>query len=178
MIEKTQINPLLLNHINTVFDDIGSQKKAMLFCLATFADCTDVLYEWGIMKDEEDEHALRIALMERDVDGDTLQAKYKLRYPLFVNEVEEDVWDEFHKWLVKNPKLGHCKNKITTVTKEGKDAFKELQLIKDFDISRFKASVEQYYVTSGDYSKALPKFLMENAKGEYEGYKEVKSKLI
>jgi hypothetical protein len=173
-----QINPKLLELIDSVFDNVDDQKKALLFALAIFSDTVDILYSWGIMKDEEDEHKLRLALMERDIDTDSLQAKYRLRYPLFVNEVEEDVWDEFHKWLVKNPKLGHCKNKITTVTKEGKDAFKELQLIKDFDISRFKASVEQYYVVSGDYSKALPKFLVENAKGEYEGFVKEKNDVL
>lgn len=177
MIEKTQINPKLLEYIESIFDNIYDQKKAIHFCVAVFLDSIDVLYEWGIMKDEQEEHKFRIALMERDIDTDSLQAKYKLRFPLFVNDVEEDVWDEFYKWLVKNPKLTSHKGRFSS-TLEGKKAFEELQLIKDFDIGRFKASVETYYNREGQYAKALPKFLVENAKGEYEGFKEVKSKLI
>ena len=177
MNEKIQINPKLLEHINTIFDDIASQKKAMLFCLATFADCTDVLYEWGIMQSEEDEHLMRISLMEKDIDTDSLQAKYKLRFPLFVTEVEEDVWDEFYKWLVKNPKLTAHKGRFSS-TLEGKKAFEELQLIKEFDKERFKASVETYYNREGQYAKALPKFLVENARGEYEGFVKEKNNVL
>jgi hypothetical protein len=173
-----QLNPKLLKLIDDVWQDADDKDAALLYAAAVQLGLVTTLYKWGIFKEDADEHKYRILLCKADIDTDSLQRKFILPEPLFVNEVEEDVWDEFHKWLVKNPKLVHCKNKITTVTKEGKDAFKELQLIKDFDISRFKASVEQYYVTSGDYSKALPKFLVENARGEYEGFREVKSKLI
>lgn len=177
MNEKTIINPKLLELIDKVFDDIGSQKKAMLFCLATFADCSDVLYEWGLLQDEGDEHKYRQALMIRDIESDSLQPKYSLRIPLFVNQLEEDMWDEFYKWLVKNPKLIAHKGRFSS-TLEGKKAFEELQLIKDFDISRFKASVELYYNREGQYAKALPKFLVENAKGEYEGFVKEKNDVL
>lgn len=177
MIEKTQLNPKLLEYINKIFDNLYDQKKAIHFCIATFLDSIDVLYEWGVMKDEEEEHKFRIALMERDVDTEGLQAKYKLKYPLFVNDVEEDVWDDFYKWLVKNPKLASHKGRFSS-TLEAKKAFEELQLIKDFNLDRFREAVTQYYLREGQYAKALPKFLVENAKGEYEGFREVKSKLI
>lgn len=177
MNEKTIINPKLLELINDVFDDIDSQKTALTYAACIELDTLDVLYQWGIFKDVSDEHKYRIALMEKDVDTYSLQSKYKLRFPLWVSEVEEDLYSEFYSWLVKNPKLVQHKGRFSN-TQEGKMAFKELQFIKDFDISRFKASVEHYYNREGQYAKALPKFLTENAKGEYEGFKETKSKLI
>lgn len=177
MSEKTIINPKLLELIDSIFDNVDDQKCALTYAACIELDTLDTLYNWGVFKDVSDEHKFRVALMERDIEGDTLQAKYKLRFPLFVNEVEEDMWDEFYKWLVKNPKLTVHKGRFSN-TQDGRDAFKELQLIKDFDISRFKASVETYYNREGQYAKALPKFLIENAKGEYEGFREIKSKLI
>lgn len=170
MNEKIQINPKLLEVIQDVFDTIEDQKKAMLFCLAIFSDTVDVLYEWNIIQNVEEEHKFRIALMEKDVDGDSLQAKYSLRFPLFVNEVGQDYYNDFLSWLVKNPKLVSHKGRFSN-TNEGRLAFRELSLIKDFDINRFKASTETYYNREGQYAKALPKFLTENAKGEYEGFK-------
>lgn len=173
-------NPKLIEYIHQHFDNLDDCEDCLLLCTCVELDNIEFLYRREIVKtyDEEQElfHKFRIMFMERNIDTDSLQAKYKLRFPLFVNEVEEDIYDEFYKWLVKNPKLVAHKGRFSN-TIEGKKAFGEL-LNKDFDINRFKASVETYYNREGQYAKALPKFLVENSKGEYEGFKEAKSKLI
>ena len=172
-----QINPKLLELIDSVFDNMDDQKKAQLFCAAIELDCVDVLYDWGVMQNIEEEHKYRVALMERDIETDSLQVKYKLRFPLFVTELGEDMWDEFYKWLHVNPKLKNYSAKLRT-TPDAKKAFEEIQSIKNFDISRFKAATEQYYLETGEYSLALPKFLVELGRGKYEGFVQLKSKLI
>lgn len=172
-----RINPKLLELIESVFDNIDDQKQALTFAACIELDTLDTLYSWGVFKDNSDEHKFRVALMERDIETDSLQVKYKLRFPLFVNEVEQDYYNEFLSWLVKNPKLVQHKGRFSN-TQEGRLAFKELQLTKDFDINRFKASVETYYNREGQYAKALPKFLQENAKGEYEGFVKEKSNVL
>lgn len=177
MIEKTHINPVLLNHINTVFDDIGSQKKAMLFCLATFADCTDILYEWGIMQNEEDEHHMRIALLERNVDTDSLQAKYRLRFPLFAQETEQDLFDVYHKALVMRFKTLPQSSRLFGNAKT-REAFKALQMRhKDFDVQRMIDATINYYLKE-DYLKNLDGFLDDLGDTKYMAWEKQKSKIL
>lgn len=181
MNEKIQFNPELLKTIEDHFDDVDDREDALMLCTCVFLNNIEFLYRREIIKTKSDEDALfhkfRILFMEKDVDVDSLQSKYNLRVPLFVTDVEDDVWDEFYKWLVKNPRLSQYRGRFSQ-TMDGKKAFEELQSIKGFDIGRFKSATETYYVREGQYAKALPKFLIENARGEYEGFREVKSKMI
>lgn len=177
MNEKIQINPKLLEHINTVFDTIEDQKKAMLFCLAIFSDCSDVLYEWGVMASEEDEHKYRVALMVRDIDTDSLQPKYRLRYPLFVTEVEEDVFSLYHKALVMRFKTLPQSSRLLGNTKT-KEAFKALQSRhKDFDVQRMIDATIDYYIRE-DYAKNLDNFLEDLGDTAYLAWEKRKSKVL
>ena len=164
-------NPKLMEVIESTFNSLHEQQKALTYACMVAFDTVSILYEWGWT--EEDEHKYRLAFMLRDVDVDSLETKYKLRYPLIATEEVDDLWDGFYKWLVKNPKLSAYRGRFSQ-TPESKQVFQELQLIKNFDLNRFKASVESYYIREGQYAKALPKFLTENARGEYEGFREVK----
>jgi hypothetical protein len=172
-----RINPKLLELIESVFDNVDDQKCAITYAACIELDTLDTLYSWGVFKDNSDEHKFRVALMERDIETDSLQVKYKLKYPLWVNEVEEDLWDDFYKWLHVNPKLKSYSAKLRT-TPEAKKSFRELQLIKEFDLDRFKAATEQYYLETGEYSLALPKFLVELGRGKYEGFVKEKSNVL
>lgn len=177
MNEKIQINPKLLEHINTIFDDVHSQKKAIHFCIAVFLDSIDVLYEWGIMANEEEEHKFRLALMEKDIDTDSLQAKYKLRFPLFVTEVEEDVFSLYHKALVMRFKTLPQSNRLIGDTKT-KEAFKALQMRhKNFDVQRMIDATINYYL-SEDYLKNLDNFLNELGDTKYIGWEKQKSRVL
>lgn len=178
---KEKINPELLKLIEETFDTLYDQKKALHFCIAIFADTMDVLYEWGVMANEQEEHKFRIALMERNIEEDSLQAKYSLRYPLFVDEIKRTQWDEFYEYLTTNPRLKSVSARFVQKHNGliGKNVFTHfVGSIQDFDMGRLKACTEAYYLKEGQYSKNLVSYLDEVAKGQYMGYREVKSKLI
>lgn len=177
----SKINPELIDTINKHFDSVDDKEDALMLAMCLYLNNIMFLYRRGIVKSQDEEDTLfkrfRILFVQEDPDNDTVARKFKLKIPLFVSEVEESQWDIYYKWLVKNLKLSAQKGRFSQ-TIEGKEAFKELQLIKGFDLARLQACTEAYYMREGQYAKALPKFLVENARGEYEGYKEVKSKLI
>nr|HPQ79637.1 hypothetical protein [Candidatus Dojkabacteria bacterium] len=149
----------------------------------TYACCVELgtittLYRWGLFKTEDDESKYRILLVDENVDAIGSQRKYKLKVPLWVNEIDLDLYDTYYKALIKSPKMVQHKARLVNNI-EGKEAFQDIQeLVKGFDVNRFIEATINYYVKEGQYAKSLPKFLTELGIGYYESYKEVKSNLI
>lgn len=172
-----KINPRLLNLIESVFDNVDDQKCALTFCACIELDTLDTLYSWGLFKDISDEHRFRVALMERDIDTDSLQAKYKLRFPLFVQETEQDLFDIYHKALVMRFKTLPQSSRLFGNAKT-REAFKALQMRhKDFDVQRMIDATINYYLKE-DYLKNLDGFLDDLGDTKYMAWEKQKSKVL
>lgn len=177
MNERTIINPKLLELIDKVFDNVDDQKCALTYAACIELDTLDTLYSWGVFKDVSDEHKFRVALMERDIEGDTLQPKYKLRYPLFVNSVEEDLFDVYHKALVMRFKTLPQSSRLFGNAKT-REAFKALQMRhKDFDVQRMIDATINYYIKE-EFTKNLDGFLNDLGDTKYLAWEKQKSKIL
>jgi hypothetical protein len=173
-----KINPDLLHLIDTKFDTAIDKDIAITYAICVWANTIITLYQLGLFKNETEEYKYRILLVDENPDATGSQRQYKLKVPLFVNnDIDEDLWQEFYKWLVTNPRLVSNKGRFVN-NSEGRFAFKELQQIKEFDISRFKACTEAYYMREGQYAKNLTSYLQELAYGEYIGFRETKSNIL
>lgn len=174
---RKKINPKLLNLIQKHFPNPDDASACLTYALCVEAETILTLYKWGLLKNEENEAKFRILLVDEDVDAIGSQRKYKLKIPLWTDEVEEDLYVKYYKAVFSDPSVVKAKGLLFNKP-EGKGAFNDLVINnKPFDLQRLINCTIQYYKRT-EYALSLPRFLNELAQGEYLSYQPVKSNLI
>jgi len=176
-----KINPELLKIIDRHFDTIEDKEDALLLCTCVELNNIMFLYRRGVVKNQGEEDTLfkrfRILFVLEDPDSDTMARKYKLRYPLWIEELEEDLFTVYHKALVMRFKTLPQSSRLIGNTKT-REAFKELQMRhKDFDIQRIIDATIDYYEKE-EFTKNLDNFLIDLGDTKYLAWEKRKNKMI